>query len=623
MKNRLIQPAVLGAWLLAVSASLLHAQQNAGIPKDVSPSEKVRKDVAASSEKRAKMSERFAYYVVPPMSNIKRTLTTYPEDGVLAAPIRIIAAKGEFEPASVVFHPFADAKTVEIKVSDLTGKNGKIPASAIDAKIIKVWYQTGAAWYSYFADTHGRELVPELLLNDENLIKVDLKTKDNYLRVDYPAPKKPEYVWISNPAQIEIPFNDQLEPVSDAATLQPFSFKSGEFKQLWFTFEAPKQAEGVYTGTIAVTVDGKPEGAIPVEVRVLPFELPDPKTNYDLSREYYVSAYNDTKLEIYLKKNGGDKKKALNRIYNEYVNMRKHNLLYPIFPDVTVVGEDGLFKAQFELYKKAGLRTDALFGGISASPRYDWMVSPEVQGKPLNEQPLPYDMFRRFNYAYDVVTKALGHKNIYCFGWDEPVLRLITAQRMPWTYIHDKGLRIFSTGHSSHLTYAGYNEDFLNYGGSYSKEAADTWHAIGARMTSYAAPHTGPENPDFARRSHGFDLYMSNCDGTNNFILNGSAWNDFQGAEFNFRAFNLVYPGVNGPIDTLQWEGFREGIDDVRYATLLKQLANKAIATGKTAEVYKGRQALLWLATQDSKKCDLNALRMEMIAYILKLNGSH
>lgn len=605
--------ALLGAGCLAGTLSASSPSPQTAAPLTA----RVRQDVAASTQPGAKLSRLFAYYVVPPMSNIKRTQTTYPEDGVLGGPIQILAAQGEFEAASVVFFPFADAQKVEVKVSNLTGKNGVIPASALDAKVIKVWYQAGTAWYSYFADTRGRELVPELLLNDETLIKVDRQTKDNYLRVD--RPEGAEYVWISNPHEIQVPFNELLEPVADAPTLRPFSFQAGEFKQLWLTFEAPKDAEGIYTGSLAITVDGQPQGSIPIQVRVLPFALPDPMTNYDLERPYYASLYNDSHLNRYLKRNGGDKAQGLKRLSNEYENMRKHNLLYPIFPDLVVPWEKDIFLAQLAAYQKAGLRTDTIFGGVGAVPRYDWMTSPEVQNHPVGDQPLPFDYFRKVDLGAEVFSEALGHSTIYAFAWDEPALRLIRAQRLPWKYVHDKGVKIISTGHSSHLTYGGYNEDFLNYGGSYTRESSDTWHDFGTKISSYAAPHTGPENPDYVRRTHGFDQYKANTDGTINYMLNGSPWNDFAGAEYNFRAFNMVYPAKDGPIDTLQWEGFREGLDDVRYATLLKQLANKVIATGKTENVYAGRKALQWLTMQDSKTCDLNTLRLEMIARILSL----
>ena len=578
---------------------------------------RVANDIAGSKDKLKGISGSLVYYTVQPMSNIKRTMYTYPEDGTLAGPVRIVAAKGEFEPASFVIYPFSDAAKVELKVSDLVGKNGKIPASAVDVKIIKIWYQAGTAWYSYFADSTGRELVPELLLNDENLIKVDMKSKENYLRVDYPQPKGSEYVWISNPAEVNVPFNDHLEPVRDAKSLQPFSLKTGEFKQVWLTLEAPKTAEGIYSGTISISIDGKAQSAIPLEVRVLPFELPDPKTNYYLTREYYTSTYNHSSLGEFMKKNGGDPEKATTRLLNEYVNMRKHNVMYPMVRDLAM-GETGLAKTM-EVYKKAELRTDAIFGAIPAIPGYDWMTSPEVKNNPIDKQPMPEDLIYKIDVGYEVMKKAVGHSNIYCFGWDEPGMGLLTAQRKPWKYLQDKGLKTYSTAHAAHLTYGGYNEDFVNYGGGYSKEASDKWHAFGARITSYAAPHTGPENPDFVRRTHGMDLYMADCDGTNNYILNECSWNDFIGTEYNFRSFNWIYPGIEAPIDTIEWEGYREAIDDVRYATLLKQLANKAIATGKTENIYQGRMALQWLVLLDPKKCDLNAVRMEMISYILKL----
>lgn len=613
--------------LLAEAPMSAHAAKGSGPTKKQASDavssgneSRVKQDLAQSTAKQARMSDRFVYYTVPAMSNIKRTMDRYPEDGTLAAPVRIVAAKGEFEPASFVFYPFSDAGKVELKVSDLTGKSGKIAASAVDVKIVKIWYQAGTAWYSYFADSGGRELVPELLLNDENLVKVDRTSKDNYLRVDYPKPRGTEYVWISNPARIDVPFNDHTEPVSDAASLQPFAFKTGEFKQIWLTLEAPKTAEGIYTGSIAVTVDGKPQGAIPLEVRVLPFELPKPKTNYDLSREFYTSIYNSNSLKAYLQKNGGDLERAKKRLFNEYVDMRKHNVLYPMIGEYAL-GDDTTFTAQLETYKKAGLATDTIFGGVGGVPPYDWLTSPEPRTVPLDQQVLPDGVTARIDRGEELVSKVIGPSTIYSFGWDEPLMSLLTAQRKSWRYLHDKGLKTYSTGHETHLLYGGYNEDFVNYGGGYSMEASSKWHAIGARITSYASPHTGPENPDFVRRTHGFDLYLADCDGTNNYILNGFPWNDFVGVEYNFRSFNMVYPGIDRPIDTLEWEGFREGIDDVRYATLLKQTANEVIATGKIENIYQGRLALQWLVMLDAKQCDLNAARIEMISYILKLKG--
>ncbi|MCG3148623.1 MAG: hypothetical protein PCFJNLEI_02068 [Verrucomicrobiae bacterium] len=607
------------AYLTAVAAKYRSGELDNTAAQEVAIALQVAKDLAANPQL-VRPTVPFITYTVPAVSNTKRTQFAYPVDGSLAAPIQLVVAQGEYEPAAVVFYPFVAAQRVELQVSDLVGKQGKIPAVAVDLKIVKVWYQAGTAWYSYFADSTGRELVPELLLNDETLIQVNTRSRDNYLRVDYPAPAGPAYVWISNPVNINIPFNDKFEPVADATTLRPFTLTAGECKQLWITVAAPADAAGLYTGQIAVTVDGQPQGSLPLEVRVLPFSLPDPKTNYDLERTYYAGIYNHNRLGEYVKKNGGDLVKAKRRLLNEYTNMRQHNVLYPHVPDL-ILGEENLLASQMEIYRQAGLRTDAIFGAIPAIPPYDWMTSADVTGNPIAKQPLPTALIRRVDAGSALLTEKLGLTNIYCFGWDEPAMRLLVAQRKPWKYIHDKGLKTYTTGTDKHLIYGGYNEDFVNYGGRYFKEAADKWHAFGGRITNYAGPHTGPENPDFVRRIHGLDLYMADFDGTFNYKLNGSPWNDFIGTEYNFRSFNLVYPGIDRPIDTIQWEGFREAIDDVRYATLLKQLAHRVIATGKTENIYQGRMALQWLALLDTKTCDLNAARLEMIAYILKLKA--
>ena len=237
-------------------------------------------------------AQNMEYSVVPAMSSVKRLPTTEPTDGVKSGVLGFVAAKGEFEPASFVIKSDKAAKKVVLTPTDLKNAKGdKIPASALDLKVIKVWYQAGTGWHSYFADTTGRTLVPELLLNDETLVKVDPVKKDNYLRVTNPQGKV-EHVWISNYVELEIPFDTWKNTIADAPTFQPFTLDANAWKQIWVTLEAPKKAEGLYKGEIKVTIDGKKMQSIPVAVRVLPFELPTPMTNYDLSRVYYTSTYN-------------------------------------------------------------------------------------------------------------------------------------------------------------------------------------------------------------------------------------------------------------------------------------------------------------------------------------------
>jgi hypothetical protein len=558
------------------------------------------------------------WYAVPALSPVKRLPDSFPEDGELGGAVKMVAARDEFEPASFLVFSANDIEKATLAASDLSGPGGTLPASCVDLKVVKCWYQSGTAWHSYFADNKGHELIPELLLNDETLVRVDASTRDNYLRVD--EPEGSQYVWISNPFSVNVPFNAETTPVADAKTIQPFRLEAGLFKQFWITVKVPRDAApGVYSGTLALSAAGMKPVSIPLAVRVLPFALPTPVTYYDPSREFYTMLYNDPQYPSVLKMSGGDRAHADRKMLAMFENMRDHNIRHPLLNRDFKTGFADVFTRQLELVREAGLATDPLFGAVPGIPPYGWMTS--VTDVAISNQTVPPELIKGIDESSDIVKRLFGHSNVYCFGWDEPSRRLVVAERKPWTYLHDKGLKVYSTAQDEHLKYAAYNEDFVNIPGEVTRERSGKWHALGQRITNYAYPHTGPENPDFMRRVHGLALYKANYDGIGNYILTCQGWNDFLGDAYNFRGFNMTYPTRDSVVDTLEWEGIREAVDDVRYATLLKTMAAKAIATGKTESVYAGRRALQWLELMDEKSADLDTVRLEMIDRILALQA--
>lgn len=96
----------------------------------------------------------------------------------------------------------------------------------------------------------------------------------------------------------------------------------------------------------------------------------------------------------------------------------------------------------------------------------------------------------------------------------------------------------------------------------------------------------------------------------------GRMWDDFDNKIYRVVAF--AYPTVNGVVDTLQWEGVREGVDDVRYLTTLR----KAIAAGKKSAnpltMKLAQESEIWLRTV-SIEGDLQEVRRQMIQRILAL----
>jgi hypothetical protein len=71
-------------------------------------------------------------------------------------------------------------------------------------------------------------------------------------------------------------------------------------------------------------------------------------------------------------------------------------------------------------------------------------------------------------------------------------------------------------------------------------------------------------------------------------------------------------------IDTIAWEGYREGQDDIRYATTLR-LAIEKIKESKNREIRNlAIEAEKYLEVLDLDK-NPDTIRLEIINYILKL----
>ncbi len=95
----------------------------------------------------------------------------------------------------------------------------------------------------------------------------------------------------------------------------------------------------------------------------------------------------------------------------------------------------------------------------------------------------------------------------------------------------------------------------------------------------------------------------------------GNIWNDFDNPDYRDEVF--AYPTTDGVIDTIQWEGFREGVNDIRYLSTLLDTINKAKSSGKDVSAAEN-----WLASLkqiDLTAINLDSVREEIIKYILAL----
>jgi hypothetical protein len=92
---------------------------------------------------------------------------------------------------------------------------------------------------------------------------------------------------------------------------------------------------------------------------------------------------------------------------------------------------------------------------------------------------------------------------------------------------------------------------------------------LGIKVWNYGNPQTGIEEPDTYRYNYGINLLAKGFSGVCDYVYqHGKCWNDFKGIDY--RRHCMSYPTINKPIPTIQWEGWSEGVNDIRYLTFLK-----------------------------------------------------
>jgi hypothetical protein len=455
--------------------------------------------------------------------------------------IFVQACRGEFEPASFVMRAGTNMSGMRIASSDLSGPNGSvIPSSAIDVRIVKCWYQAGSNKYM----TKDRKiLVPELLLKDDRLVKVDQVTQMNYLKVR-----------ISNQEQfIDITTSDSVFPdnaeIHDATSLQPFDVAAKSNKQVWVTFAIPTSAvSGKYIGTITLKSGTILLNIINVELTVLPFDLDKPVMVYGL---YYRG---QLRKGAVMAINSEDKSDAQYAI--EMQNMRDHGVLYPTIYQST----DSMLGQSLAIRESAGLPVDKLYSAA---------ISPNNKYLPL--------VIATYKKA---MLENGGFQDLYIIGLEETPIASLSKKIPLLQAAHNAGVKTFGACYVGSADILGniLDQPILPASMVMPNEVAK-WHSYGEKVFMYSYPQVGVEDPNIYRERYGIPLLCSGTDGAMNYAYQhsfGHIWNDFDslpGFE-NYRDHVFAYPRSDGVIDTVEWEGFREAVDDVRYLTTLAKRVN-------------------------------------------------
>lgn len=512
-----------------------------------------------------------------PITNYRALPTTVMVDGIIGNEIRTFASPGEYEPAAFVLMPSRDT-TVTFQLPDLRSGDNVIGADSLNLRVVKVWFQAGIE----VGEVNKCILTPELLLKDDDLVTVDYDRRINVVR-DIDAPK-------------------------DAPELMPVRIPKRTARQFWLTVHVPDNAPaGIYTGNITVRAQGLGERVLKLSLLVLPIQLAEPHLEYSIY--YRAQLASETPGVV------TSERKSAEQLEAEFRNMKVHGITNPdVYQKVDIRADGTIDFAQLDRYleikKRAGLKLDPLyFLGLSA-------------GRATDEAKIQ----ERLALLKQVMTYARGKgiKEVYFYGSDEARGEELRRQRKMWEAIHGMGGKIFVACSTGFFELVG---DLLDLPIIARQSPADVprAHALGYKVHNYANPSGAIEQPYSFRHNAGLWLSRSGMDGFHTYAYQhgpgpgkgmGRLWDDFDDKVYRSLAF--AYPTVDGVVDTLQWEGLREGVDDVRYLTTLR----KAIEDGKNSEDGDIRKLASaneeWLSRLNIEG-DLQEIRREMALRIMQL----
>ena len=495
-------------------------------------------------------------------------------NGTPSGKLSVIAARGEFEPASFVVRPaISDLHNVSVTVSNLQKGSYIISASNIDVKTVKTWYQSGTNAWTNIQQAGGKvpNLVPELLLNNDDLVAVDTQNKTNAVRLPDNS-----YFDISNNTDITTNFYYTFSefPVSDASSFQPVTLlPQGSMKQFWLTVRVPENTPaGEYTGTVNISANGSALRTLNFEVTVPDFDLVDSDIENTL---YYTGKLNPGQATI------GSNYKTEQQYRAEMLDLKNHGVNNPTtYQDQSTA----YFDQELSIRQEYGMNRGPLYslgGYVSAG-----FISGGSSEALLQER-LPGVIEK---------VRSYGFSDLYLYGKDEASGDALTAERSIWQLIQGLGGKIFVAGYDDAFDRVGDLLDTLVHAARKKTSYAEQWHGAGHKIYSYGDPQIGAEDPRLYRKNYGVVLWAAGYDGVMDFAYQysfGKPWNDFD--HVSYRDHNFTYPTQDGVIGTIAWEGYREAYDDNRYIATLEHAIAYANNSGDSEKIAAASEAQNYL----------------------------
>jgi hypothetical protein len=383
----------------------------------------------------------------------------------------------------------------------------------------------------------GKRVIPRLNI-DVRVVKVRRQPGDN-------VPFEPEH-------EMEAP---ELLVYDDFAVLKgrrpsvgevpvvKTSIAQGTSKQFWVTVNVPAAAAaGVYTGALDVYIGGKKAAGIPLEVEVLPFQLVRPRQDFLI---YYRAN---------LEPKSGPEYETWTDFVKQLRNIKEHG-----FTGASIFSSEQHLPAILKEYEAIGFSSPIPYLGRTKGVA-------EVEQIVRDSGPLRlvyYGIDEPNNPASAEACRKL-FREIKAGGGTTVTAVMKQYADVIWDSIDIPNYSMCDPGIDGYIK--GLSE------GRLKKNPKREWYYWQIMK----------ERPKTARLMCGFYLWKSKLDGIFPYcyqmINTADPYDDFTPWEwrgYKWRPHLVTYPSKEGPIDTLQWEACREGIDDMKYVATLEDTVRR------------------------------------------------
>lgn len=517
-----------------------------------------REEWSPPSPTRAEAAAGFIPYYRPAPEELRPWSRPRREECVRGG-LRMFAAKGEVEPMWVALYALRDLRGISARIEGLAeGVRGEL-------FVMHFWPQR-TSWRSrqYY-------ITPELLL---------------------PYDGERGVAWF--------PSRYVLEE-------KPFDVAAGTTGAVWVRIEVGRTvAAGEYSFRLRLQAKGRRALTIPMRLRVWPFELRKPDNRFWL-------IYGD----VWRWRRMSDQQRWLDA------------------KDYASHGMDGIVEMPLGRADLSGLKTGRVKWDIKQTQRYlellqqagmrgPWVMSGRLAAQVrdalgikanLNE-PWPGEVRRGVQLAAGAAADAYRKLGIewYFYGWDEPGEENVYAveQYRNW---HEGGAPVYVT-----ICRPGFWASMAKYldapcFGAYMINNPEGWKRVseecrrlGKEMWWYGSgAYIGQEGRMFPNRFLAGYLFWktgARCQVSWTYTRpHEDPFNDFDGVKANRaepKEQATVYPwwekpgdwgSYRGPIQTVQWEALREGVDDFCYLYALSRGAARAAAAPGRERARAGRKA--------------------------------